>query len=391
MNIAISGAGVAGVASAIALTQHGFRVSIYERRASASTIGAGIVIWPNAAYVLEQLGLLQEIAAVAGRPALMRRFSSENENLGAIDIELINQHMGYPSLSILRRDFQALLIAKLQSMGIHIHYDHEVIAIDSSSDHRAQLQFANGSTITADLVIGADGRMASRARQYVNHDNTPIYQGFINWIGVYESDRESIADLAVADYWGVGARFGMVPINSHSAYWAAGIASTEIGERNPSAYREELAAVFANWPQAVQTMIAHTPVQQMNKIYLHDHDPVPTWHRHKLLMIGDAAHAPLPTSGQGACQALEDAWQLADCLRHYPDEPARAFVEFTQRRYEKTSNIIIAARQFARSLFNTDKAFCKTRNEASKNTDFNAVAWGMAQGWSQQLPLMTNS
>ncbi|MBI3187722.1 MAG: FAD-dependent monooxygenase [Gammaproteobacteria bacterium] len=68
MKIAILGGGVAGVSSAIALKQKGFDVSIYERHESASNIGAGIVVWPNAAYVLEQLGVLNEIEAVSGHP-----------------------------------------------------------------------------------------------------------------------------------------------------------------------------------------------------------------------------------------------------------------------------------------------------------------------------------
>ena len=72
MKIAILGGGVAGVSSAIALKQKGFDVSVYERHASASNIGAGIVVWPNAAYILEQLGVLNEIAAVSSSPVRCR-------------------------------------------------------------------------------------------------------------------------------------------------------------------------------------------------------------------------------------------------------------------------------------------------------------------------------
>jgi 2-polyprenyl-6-methoxyphenol hydroxylase-like FAD-dependent oxidoreductase len=100
MNIAILGAGVAGVSSAILLKQRGFEVTVYERHAAPSNIGAGIVVWPNAAYVLEQIGVLHEIKAVSGYPSSMHMLSRDNENLGSIDIEQINAQMGYPSLSI---------------------------------------------------------------------------------------------------------------------------------------------------------------------------------------------------------------------------------------------------------------------------------------------------
>ncbi len=387
MKIAILGGGVAGVSSAIVLKQKGFDVSIYERHESVSNIGAGIVVWPNAAYVLEQLGVLNEIKVVSGYPTRMRRLSSTNEDLGAIDIEMISSHMGYPSLSILRSDFQNILISKLESLGVAIQYAHTVTNIETKNPGQAEVHFQNGSKITADVLIGADGRMASYARRYVHGDSVPVYQGFINWIGVYESEEDSFEEIAVADYWGVGERFGIVPVTKHKGYWAAGVACADIGPRNQSEYKTELGSIFSDWPQPVQMMINHTPVERINKVYVHDHDPIRTWHKHNLIVIGDAAHAPLPTSGQGACQALEDAWHLANCLNDNPYDLQRAFVKFTEMRFEKTVGIIMAARGFAASLFNRDEKFCMARNENSRNTDFTKVATAMSRGWSQHLPL----
>ncbi len=387
MKIAILGAGVAGVSAAIALKQQGFDVDVYERHASAATIGAGIVVWPNAAYVLEQLGVLEKIKTVSGCPTQMRRRSSTDEDLGAIDIEMLNSQMGYPSLSILRGDFQNILISKLESLGVAIEYAHTVTGIETNHADQVEVHFQNGSKIHADIAIGADGRMASYARQYVHGDNAPVYQKFINWIGVYESAEETFQEIAVADYWGVGERFGMVPVTKHKAYWAGGVACADLGPRNPDEYKRELTAIFSAWPQPVQMMIDHTPVERINKIYVHDHNPIQTWHKHNLIVIGDAAHAPLPTSGQGACQALEDAWHLAHCLRENPHDIQRAFVEFTAIRFEKTANIIMAARGFAASLFNRDEKFCRARNENSRNTNFAKVAAAMSQSWGQHLPL----
>lgn len=387
MKIAILGGGVAGVSAAIALKQKGFDVSVYERHASAANIGAGIVVWPNAAYVLEQLGVLSEVEAVSGRPTKMRRLSNTNDSLGTIDIEIINGHMGHPSLSVLRSDFQNILIAKLESLGVVIQYAHTVTNIETRSPGQAEVRFQNGLKIAADVLIGADGRMTSCARQYVHADNAPVYQGFINWIGVYESEEEYFEEIAVTDYWGVGERFGIVPVSKRMAYWAGGAACADIGPRNPADYKQELGSIFSDWPEPVRMMIDRTPVERINKIYVHDHDPIRTWHKHNLIAIGDAAHAPLPTSGQGACQALEDAWHLANCLKDSPHDLQRAFVKFTGIRSEKTANIIMAARGFAASLFNRDEKFCAARNANSRNTDFAKVAVAMARGWAQHLPL----
>lgn len=387
MKIVILGGGVAGVSSAIALKQKGFDVSVYERHESESNIGAGIVVWPNAAYVLEQLGVLDEIKAVSGYPTRMCRLSSTNEDLGAINIEMINRHMGYPSLSILRNDFQGILLSKLKSLGVAVQYAHTVTNIETQNSGEAEVHFQNGATVAADVIIGADGRMASYARRYVHDNNAPIYQGFINWIGVYESEEKFFEEIAIADYWGVGERFGIVPVTKHKAYWAGGIACAAIGPKNPVKYKKELSSIFTDWPQPVQMMIDRTPTDRINKIYVHDHDPIQTWHKHNLIAIGDAAHASLPTSGQGACQALEDAWHLANCLMEHPLDLQRAFVKFTKIRLEKTAAIVMAGRSLALSLFNLDKEFCAARNENSRNTDFAKVAAAMSRGWSQHLPL----
>ncbi|SMO86989.1 FAD-dependent oxidoreductase [Gracilimonas mengyeensis] len=387
MKVAILGGGVAGVSSAIALKQKGFDVSIYERHQFASNIGAGIVLWPNATYVLQQLGVLSEIEAVSGHPARMRRVTSANEELGAINIETINSHMGHSSLSILRSDLQNILISKLESLGISIHYNHSVTGIGTKNPSQAEVHFQNGLKITADVLIGADGRMASHSRLFVHRDNTPVYQDFINWVGVFQSKEEIFKEIAVSDFWGVGERFGIVTITKHKAYWAGGIQSADIGPKNQAKYKSELSSIFSDWPQPIQMMIDHTPVERINKIYVHDHDPIQTWHRNNLIVIGDAAHASLPTSGQGACQALEDAWHLANILNDNQHDLQKAFVKFTNIRFKKTSGMVMAARSFASSLFNRDEKFCQERNENNKKTDFSKVATSIAEGWSQHLPL----
>ena len=391
MQIAILGGGVAGLSSAIALKQKGFDVTVYERHPSLSTIGAGIVIWPNAAFVLQQLGVLEAIMKRSGQLTKMQRLTDSNEKLGAIDIVTINRLMGYPSLSILRRDFQAILKAKVESLGVRIKFDHAVMTIvnrdTSRTPNPTEIQFQNGTKITPDIIVGADGRMSSIARQYVFNKNSPVYQGFINWVGIYESGQDYFDEIAVLDYWGVGARFGIVPISPRKAYWAGGLASTEIGPNTPSEYKKELTTLFSKWPDYVQDMISHTPSEQINKIYVHDHDPTQTWFRNNVLMIGDAAHAPLPTSGQGAAQALEDAFHFAQCLANDRVNFQNAFKHFVKRRYQKTTNIILGARNLATSLFNVDKDYCAVRNANSIKTNYKELATAMSKTWAKGLPL----
>ncbi|MBD1583951.1 FAD-dependent monooxygenase [Pseudoalteromonas sp. S16_S37] len=120
-----------------------------------------------------------------------------------------------------------------------------------------------------------------------------------------------------------------------------------------------------------------------------DHGPIDTWYKDNVLLIGDAAHAPLPTSGQGACQALEDAWHLANCFSSHPFDIAAIFKQFNTLRVAKTTNITMMGRQLAKSIFNSTPDYCKQRNERAKNTDLSAMVNAMASGFGSGLPLNT--
>lgn len=387
MNIGILGGGIGGLSVAIALKQKGFDVDVYERHSRLTEIGAGIVCWPNASFVLKQLGMLDQVAKVSGLLKSMDRFSSEGEPLGSLNIHKLNELMTYPSYAIIRKDLMTILTLRSLELKIKIHYQHDVTALEQNQNGNVAVKFSNNKHITPNIVVGADGRMKSITRQYVNGKNAPIYQGFINWIGVFESDTEQFSELSVADYWGVGERFGIVPVSKTKAYWAAGIASKQIDKSIPALYQSELMSRFCTWPDPIAKIITETPLSGINKIYVHDHDNIDTWHKGNVILLGDAAHSALPTSGQGACQALEDAWHFANCLAEQQDNLSKTFQQFTDLRVQKTSAITLGGRQLASSIFNQDLAFCKQRNIASKNTNYAGLAAGMAKGWMSELPI----
>lgn len=386
LNIAILGGGIGGLSAAIALKQEGFDVVIYERHSGPTEIGAGIVCWPNASFVLEQLGILDKVAAVSGALTQMNRFSSTGESIGSLDIYELNRLMTYPSYSIIRKDLMSILIQRTIELNIDIYYQHDVTEL-SNHENGTTIQFSHGKSIKPDIIIGSDGRMKSFSRKYVNGSNTPIYQGFINWVGVFEHKSANFSELSVSDYWGFGERFGIVPVSKTKAYWAGGVVSEHIDEVTPSEFKSELNVLFNSWPDPIVKLINQTPLSRISKIYVHDHDPIDKWHRNNVVLLGDSAHAPLPTSGQGACQALEDSWHLTQCLKENINEPSKAFKQFTELRKSKTSGIIMSGRQLASSIFNQNIEFCKQRNLASQNTNYQNAVAGMAKGWSSGLPI----
>ena len=386
MNIGILGGGIGGLSTAISLKQEGFDVSVYERFSEPTEIGAGIVCWPNASFVLDKLGVLDKVSKVSGSLNYMNRFSNTGESIGSLDINELSRLMNYPSYSIIRKDLMSILIQRTIELNIDIHYDHDVTEL-SRNHPFTSVHFSNGHIIQPDIIIGADGRMKSLTRKYVNGSNKPIYQGFINWVGVFEQDKTHFPNLSVSDYWGTGERFGIVPVSNTKAYWAGGVVCDNTNEKNPEHYKTELNSIFIDWPDPIATIINKTPHSRINKIYVHDHDPIDLWHKNNVVLLGDAAHSPLPTSGQGACQALEDAWHLTKCLKDNITDISKAFTLFTEIRKSKTSGITLGGRQLASSIFNQDVEFCKDRNLTSKNTNYQNAVLGMAKGWSSGLPI----
>ncbi len=380
--IAILGGGIAGISTAIALRIQGFDVDVFERHESPTQLGAGLVCWPNACFVLDKLGVLGSLRDVSGLPSSMRRLSCEGEVFGSIDLSTMESRTGQPSLSVLRKDLHAILLSRLAELGTDVNYGRVVDSMHADSEGTT-VQFASGASIQADVIVGAEGRMTSVSRNFVVGHNQPRYQGFVNWIGTYEAASPIFRDMAIQDIWGVGLRFGIVPVSPTRAYWAAAASQQTVTHSALDSRQEMLAGLFSDWPDPVSKILASKFAEECREIHVHDHDPIDVWHRDNVLLIGDAAHAALPTSGQGACQALEDAWFLAKTLSEAETSTSTAdsFSKFTSLRASKTKQIGRGARGLAMRLFATDPVQCKLRDAEARSADYGAMARGMTQLW----------
>jgi 2-polyprenyl-6-methoxyphenol hydroxylase-like FAD-dependent oxidoreductase len=317
----------------------------------------------------------------------MARFDAHGAPLGALSISAIDAQMGYPTISILRRELQRILLARAAMLAIPLSYGclgREV----GDAGRVAWATFDGGERVEADLVIGADGRMASSARRYVAPTHEAVFQGFVNWVGTAEASAPIVERMnEIRDYWGVGRRFGIVPIDASRVYWAAGEAAASDDAGDPMPLREQVHTKFAGWPELITTVVEASAPTSVRRIAVYDLEPLSRWHRGRVVLIGDAAHASLPTSGQGACQALEDAWHLARLLPVAPDAAPldAALCELTARREDKARQITLAGRHLARSLFDRDPDACRRRDEAARVAS--GMEHRMAVLWSRGLPV----
>ncbi|WP_027420565.1 FAD-dependent monooxygenase [Crocinitomix catalasitica] len=383
--IAILGAGIGGLTTAIALHQKGFKnISIYERRDTASALGAGVVLWANASKILDRINLLSAIEKCGGKIKEMQRWTEKGAFLGAIDVKNINADIGSTSYAISRVDLQNILTTKVEELQLLIHYNHHVLQL---IDHGKEIgiSFQNQDEIHAEIVIGADGRMNSIARKYVNEINTPVYQNFVNWIGIIESDQPLFSANNVMDFWGCGERFGIVPINKYKGYWAGGKSLPLNAALKEEDNKEQLLEIFGHWSPKIKEVISLTADENIKYIEVYDQHPISKWYKNNVCLIGDAAHAALPTSEQGACQAIEDAWHFTSILST-SKTTADAFETFQKIRFQKTTTIAMAGRELAQSLFNTNEQFCKQRNENAMHTNYTTAAQNIAKLWAKDLP-----
>ncbi len=381
MRALILGAGIAGSAAAIALRSLGIEVDVYERRAqpgaASSELGAGVVCWPNATFVLRSLGLLDAVAECGHRISEMRRASAAGESLGGLPITRIDDRLGFPSLAVLRATLHKLLLERAEQAGARVHFGNGVSEVLDHRDGSAQARFSDGTSAQADLIIGADGRMRSVSRAYVSGDAMPQRCGFTNWLGMVRTSSPTFEPGVVLDVWGLGARFGIVPLSTTEAYWAAGLAGG-----GHAGWRK----TFEGWPAPISALLSSVADTQVREVEVFDHDPLPSWHRRNVIVIGDAAHAASPTSGQGVGQALEDAWHLHRILETGCDVHTVG-AQLFETRNAKTTAIVEVGRALAGSLFDTDPARCAARNARSLATDFGAAADGVAGLWGRGLPL----
>jgi 2-polyprenyl-6-methoxyphenol hydroxylase-like FAD-dependent oxidoreductase len=337
--IAIVGAGVAGIALAIFAAKQGHQVSLYERDSKVSCMGAGVTLWPNAMFVLQQLGLDKEIQHMGGIPRCIRQLDRHGVLQTELEFSGANTLSAFPSVTILRRSLMDILARTLAHLDVKKHFDYPVTTQDICA---LKQEF--------DLVVGADGRMHSVVRQSLYPEEVyPSYQGFINIIGISQLGKESL-DNAILDFRAPSERFGIVPVKEGLCYWAAGW-STPIDHQRPlSSWYDEMHQRFGTWSEPVQDILSCYEKESLKRIFVHDIDPLPYWHQDNVIIIGDAAHAPLPTSGQGACQALEDAWHLAQSLKKESTLES-ILTAFYQQRIAKTSAVQNIGRQLAQRIF----------------------------------------
>lgn len=350
----ICGAGVGGLTAGLALKQAGFDVMVYERHPELRTAGVGLNVWPNGVRVLQGLGLEAEFTEMANLLTRYRTFSSDGEMVGDEDVEAYRERYGAPLTGVFRRELNAMIARALGDE--HISLGYEMTKVTDTGDG-VVCEFANGETVTGDVLIGADG-VYSNIRTQLFGEQPFRSDMHVRWRGLFDVADAGIDPRAEVDVIGDRGHLGWLPIGRGRAYWyAAGDGLDD---------KETALAYFNSWTNTqVPAVLAATPDDTIIRNELFDlAEPLQRWGTGRITLLGDAAHPMLPGVAQGANQALQDAAALTAALVADSDSE-RALRAYEAARMPTATNVV----KISRSLFDYDNKLDEL-NEVANNPIF---------------------
>lgn len=205
-------------------------------------------------------------------------------------------------------------------------------------DKQVRAYFASGLTVEGDALIGADG-LRSRVRAAILDDKPPTYRNFKTWRGLTDYVPSGYRPGYIQEFLGRGKGFGFMMLGKGKMYWYAAAKAPEAQPDAAIGRKKELEIIYQDWFESIPELIAATDEVSILTTDLYDRPPAQPWSKQNITLLGDAAHPMLPTMGQGACTALEDAYVVAKCLREHLN-PTAAFQQYESLRFPRTKAIV---------------------------------------------------
>jgi len=375
--IAIIGGGLAGLASAAALSHFGVAADVFEAALSLGEIGAGVNVSPQAIRVLRAIGLGDSIAAVANTSAgVLTRDMHSGAALYYRDHADVEERFGAPRCSFHRAD---LLDALSRGVDRRLLYlGHRLIAIEEKAAN-VELRFANGAAHEAELVIAADG-IHSVVRRALYGDDNPSYTGQMVWRALLPGASVSADVLEPSGHiqWlGSGRHFFAYYLRRCEVVNLVTQQDTEQWVEEGWSIPGDVDEMRASFPDPEPRLAALLgAVTRCSQWGLFMRPLTGNWGRGRIQLIGDAAHAMLPNAGQGAAQAFEDAYILARWLAAMPGDPAAAMDNFRRIRIPRAHAVQRVSSAIVRTKHDYDPRGQDTARAQVDAIDAMAWIWG---------------
>jgi FAD-dependent urate hydroxylase len=344
----IVGGGIAGPVAAMALRRAGMDSVVYEAyERDAVGVGAFLTLSVNGVDALRAVGLDGLVAGLGHPTPRMAMFNHKGRKLGEFGTSgTRTRTLG--STTVKRSDLYRALRGEAVRRGVSIVHGARLVDAESTGSG-VRARFADGRTAEGDLLVGADG-LRSRTRQIIDQAApAPRYVPLLN-AGGFTGGLGLPGERGLMNMiFGRRCFFCWMNVGEDEVWWFANppqpteLTPAQLAAIGPDDWRARLRALFAGEAGPALRIIESTErIEYGWPTY--DLPSVPTWHRGRMVIIGDAAHTAAPSSGQGAAMAFEDAVVLARCLRDVSDIPA-AFAAYERLRRERVEKVVAQGRR----------------------------------------------
>lgn len=327
----ILGGGIAGLTAAIALKRKGIDAYVFEAAPEFRPVGAGLVLAANAMRAYQHLGIYDELTSVGKNINQATIYDQQGKIINRINTD--NLKNGLANLAIPRSELHKVLLSQLDN-------DHIITGKRSTgftnTDYGYEVSFDDGFSVETKYLIVAEG-IHSQIRKIILPQAEIRYSGYTCWRGI--ADNASLHIEETSETWGSKGRFGIVPLGNDKIYWYATKNAAPNDVKMKSFGPKELLQNFNNYHPEIRKVIETTSSEQIIWNDIIDLKPIKNYAFGNMVLIGDAAHATTPNMGQGACQGIEDAVILANCLKQN-STTKEAFLDFQEKRVKRTHNIV---------------------------------------------------
>ncbi|UXN07261.1 FAD-dependent monooxygenase [Bartonella sp. HY761] len=346
--IIISGAGVAGMASALALAKNGYKIAIYEKVAKLAEVGAGLQLAPNATRLLRDFDILDDIQKSGVEPdTIMMRDGRKDDLLSMLPVKEVSlNRWKAPYVTIHRANLQKILYdALLKNPLIDIYLDHEIVDYSGSLDQGYNVTLKQGETTTTvngDLLVISDGVWSQLRQKHLKEKSQ--FSGYISWRATLPFDQVP-ADFMAANkkptigvYMHGDGHFITYPARPNEVYnFVAITAGENPGESwSKTGDKAKLLNHFSNWHKNIKDIMqqaddwTYWPLFKMPSLRFRG--------LNNEIFVGDSSHAVTPFAAQGAAMAIEDAATLASALLKHKDFES-AITTYETARNERLTKV----------------------------------------------------
>jgi salicylate hydroxylase len=339
LSIAVIGAGIGGLSAALSLHRAGFDVHVYEQARELSEVGAGIQVSPNASRVLDRVGLADDLATMGVRPVAwhQRRWDGGLTLLHTPLGDAVVEAFGSSHYQMHRADLLFAVRRKLPAE--RVHPNHRLVGLADRGE-RVRAEFADGSGVAVDILIGADG-IHSTVRERLFGPQDAHFTGCVAYRGLVPADRLRHLGLEVtSEVWmGPQRHFVHYFVQNERLVNFVAIVEQDTWTRESWTDLGDVAVALAEydgWHPQVRAILGS--VDEPFVWALFDRAPLERWSAGRVTLLGDACHPMLPFMAQGAAQAIEDGATLTSCLTQI-EQPEEALRLYEQLRLPRTSRI----------------------------------------------------